>query len=164
MSEAYLEMDSPLGPLTLRASAEALHEIQFRSAESFPPQGDDPRALELVERARGQLQEYFAGERKEFSIPLRPRGTEFQQRVWSFLGRIPYGKTCSYSDLARQLGQPTASRAVGAANGKNPVPIMVPCHRVIGQSGRLTGYAGGLTRKEQLLRLEGVQVQGPTLW
>jgi methylated-DNA-[protein]-cysteine S-methyltransferase len=104
--------------------------------------------------ARRQLTEYFAGSRKVFELPLQPTGTEFQLRVLEELQKIPYGKTCSYSELAERIGRPRAVRAVGAANGRNPIPIIIPCHRVIGASGDLTGFGGGLAAKEALLRLE----------
>ena len=108
--------------------------------------------------ARRQLTEYFAGDRHEFDLELAPGGTPFQQAVWRALRTIPFGATCSYSDIARRIGRPTAVRAVGAANGRNPIAIVVPCHRVIGRSGALTGYAGGLDRKRRLLEHEGVRL------
>jgi methylated-DNA-[protein]-cysteine S-methyltransferase len=112
----------------------------------------------ILEAAATQLTEYFAGNRTSFDLPLAPEGTEFQRRVWSELRTIPFGETVSYLDIARSLGDTNAIRAVGAANGKNPIAIVVPCHRVIGSDGKLTGYAGGLWRKEWLLRYEGVAV------
>jgi methylated-DNA-[protein]-cysteine S-methyltransferase len=105
-------------------------------------------------RARQQLQEYFAGKREEFDLPLHVTGTEFQVQVLDELQRIPYGETTSYGDIAKRIGRPKAVRAVGAANGRNPIPIIIPCHRVIGSSGDLTGFGGGLDTKEALLRLE----------
>jgi methylated-DNA-[protein]-cysteine S-methyltransferase len=107
-----------------------------------------------VAEAVRQLSEYFAGERKEFDFPLAPEGTEFQRAVWKRLQEIPYGQTISYGELARRVGNPKASRAVGAANGKNPIPIVIPCHRVIGADGKLTGFGGGLPIKEALLAIE----------
>lgn len=104
-----------------------------------------------------QLQEYWNGERDRFTLPLDLRGTEFQRQVWQALQQIPYGKTISYTELAARTGRPTAMRAAGAANGSNPVPLIVPCHRVIGKNGKLTGFRGGLPMKERLLKLEGVQ-------
>lgn len=104
--------------------------------------------------AKLQLEEYFAGDRREFDLPLAARGTEFQHRVWAELRRIPFGETISYGELATRIGKPTASRAVGAANGRNPLPVVVPCHRVIGSDGRLTGFGGGLPTKQALLDLE----------
>jgi len=107
-------------------------------------------------RARQQLAEYFAGKRRDFDLTLAPRGTEFQQEVWAALRTIPFGATCCYADIAERIGRPSAMRAVGAANGKNPIAIVVPCHRVIGRDGSLTGYGGGLDRKRWLLEHEGV--------
>ncbi len=112
------------------------------------------RRTPLLARAAAQLTEYFAGTRREFDLPLGPRGTAFQVTVWGALTRIPFGATCSYGDLARSIGRPTASRAVGAANGQNPISIIVPCHRVIGSNGELTGYAGGLATKRWLIEHE----------
>ena len=109
----------------------------------------------MTSQACAQLQEYFAGKRTTFDLPLAASGTTFQQQVWQALLTIPYGKTCSYGDIARAIGNPKGVRAVGLANGKNPLAIVVPCHRVIGADGKLTGYAGGLNRKQQLLALEG---------
>src|SRR5690606_5230010 len=113
----------------------------------------------LVE-ARRQLEEYFAGKRRDFDLPLSPRGTDFQRSVWTTLAAIPYGRTWSYLDLARRIGKPSATRAVGAANGRNPLPIVLPCHRVIGADGSLTGFGGGLPTKAFLLRLEGSLPEG----
>ncbi|MCA8974064.1 MAG: methylated-DNA--[protein]-cysteine S-methyltransferase [Planctomycetes bacterium] len=110
--------------------------------------------------ARRQLAEYFAGRRREFELPLAPRGTPFQLEVWAALRTIPFGSTCSYADIAARIGRPNAVRAVGAANGRNPIAIIVPCHRVIGRDGSLTGYAGGLDRKRRLLQHERT-VPGP---
>jgi methylated-DNA-[protein]-cysteine S-methyltransferase len=112
------------------------------------------RATPVLRAAAAQLAEYFAGKRRTFDLPLAPHGTPFQLAVWSALRAIPYGETRNYAELARAIGRPTASRAVGAANGKNPLGIIVPCHRVIGASGALTGYAGGLSAKRWLLELE----------
>ena len=105
-----------------------------------------------------QLQAYFAGELENFDLPLGPQGTPFQQKVWNELCRIPYGQTISYGELAKRIGNPNASRAVGLANGSNPIPILIPCHRVIGSSGKLVGYGGGLELKRRLLELEGCAV------
>lgn len=114
------------------------------------------RETALLVEARKQLAEYFAGQRSSFSLPLAPEGTVFQKDVWQQLEQIPYGETRTYGQIAAALGKPTASRAVGGANHNNPIAIMIPCHRVIGANGKLTGYAGGLDLKEKLLRLEGV--------
>lgn len=114
-------------------------------------QADTP----LLVQAKAQLSEYFAGTRQEFTLPLSPKGTPFQQKVWAALQTIPYGQTRSYGEIARQIGSPKAARAVGMANHHNPIAILIPCHRVVGQNGALTGYAGGLERKKALLQLEG---------
>ena len=117
------------------------------------PVGDELRDSVLKEACR-QLDEWFAGERKCFDLPLAPDGTDFQKEVWQALQKIPYGTTCSYSDLAKQIGKPQAARAVGAANGQNPIALIIPCHRVIGADGSLTGYAFGVERKKKLLNFE----------
>ena len=115
------------------------------------------KETDLIQRAFLQLREYFSGERCYFDVPLNPKGTEFQNQVWIALNDIPYGKTITYAQLARMMDKPKAIRAAGAANGKNPIYIMIPCHRVIGSNGSLTGYDGGLDMKKKLLRLEGVE-------
>jgi methylated-DNA-[protein]-cysteine S-methyltransferase len=151
--------------LYLASNGEALVRASFAASPQTPPPGwplewmRDPSDPILAEAVK-QLNEYFAREREVFSIPLRPAGTPFQLRVWKALEEIPYGHTRTYLDIARALGQPAAVRAVGAANGRNPLPIFVPCHRVIGSSGSLTGYGGGLEVKLELLRLEGVLLPG----
>ena len=152
MSTTYARtIDSPVGPLLLTSDGESLTRVLFDS----PPQDDwVDEPCEVLDEAERQLGEYFAGERTEFDLPLRPSGAPFQLRVWEALTRIPYGETASYGEIARELGHPTASRAVGAANGRNPIAIVVPCHRVIGANGSLTGYAGGLDQKRALLDLE----------
>lgn len=142
-------VDSPIGPLTLADETDcgALTAIRF---------GDEGGAdgSEVLVRAQRQLEEYFRGERTRFDLPLQPKGTPFQLAVWQALTEIPYGETASYGDVARAVGRPKAFRAVGMANHCNPIPIIVPCHRVIGSDGRLTGYAGGLEIKRALLELE----------
>lgn len=149
------EMDSPIGTLRLVADADGLREIRFEQ-ERHPKQ--DGAGWVQAERplasARRQLQEYFAGRREHFTLPLHPLGTPFQLEVWRELAKIPYGVTISYGELARRIGKPSAMRAVGAANGRNPIPIVVPCHRVIGADGSLTGFGGGLPIKHFLLTLE----------
>jgi methylated-DNA-[protein]-cysteine S-methyltransferase len=149
--------DTPVGPLTLVAEGGALVGLWMVEQRHHPgeaahgaPAPDDP----LLARAAGQLEEYFAGERTGFDLPLAPAGTEFQRRVWGALLDIPYGETTSYGELATELGSPGASRAVGLANGRNPIGIVIPCHRVVGSAGSLTGYGGGLDRKRLLLDLE----------
>jgi len=150
---------SPLGRLELESDGTALLRIRLPGERPRPadgrPRRSDPDAFTAV---IAQLDEYFAGTRRTFDLPLAPAGTPFQQRVWALLREIPWGQTISYAELARRSGNPAASRAVGAANGRNPLPIVVPCHRVIGSNGALTGYAGGLEAKRTLLAVEGIAV------
>lgn len=153
MTREHLVIDSPIGPLMLVAEGTALVAIEF--GETAPPAQDSDGGSALLRAAQEQLQEYFAGRRRHFDLPLALRGTDFQRQVWSALRSIPWGSTRSYGDIARAIGRPRAVRAVGAANGANPLPIVLPCHRVIGAGGALTGYAGGLARKRRLLALEG---------
>jgi methylated-DNA-[protein]-cysteine S-methyltransferase len=144
--------ESPLGPITLTASPRGLTGLFFdNEAPRLDDGARDPGALA---EARRELDEYFAGARRVFELPLDPSGTAFQRRVWDELLRVEYGTTTTYGALARRIGRPSAIRAVGAANGRNPISIVVPCHRVIGASGDLTGYGGGLDRKRALLELE----------
>ncbi|MCW3098523.1 MAG: methylated-DNA/protein-cysteine methyltransferase [Chthonomonadaceae bacterium] len=154
----YTYYDSPVQPLLLTSDGAALTGLYMVEHRHGPEVGADwieqPDALPFAETKR-QLAAYFAGQLTEFDLPLAPGGTEFQQKVWQELRRIPYGTTLSYGELARRIGNPNASRAVGLANGRNPISIIVPCHRVIGASGKLVGYGGGLSRKETLLTLEG---------
>jgi methylated-DNA-[protein]-cysteine S-methyltransferase len=152
-----LPIDSPLGPLRLLAdpAGEALIGLYLpRQAAPEAIAAPAAAAPPVLARAAAQLAEYFAGARRDFDVPLAPRGTEFQRRVWRELEAIPFGQTRTYGELARAVGHPTASRAVGAANGRNPLSIFVPCHRVIAGSGALTGYAGGLDAKRWLLAHE----------
>lgn len=142
-----------LGWIRIRADGEGLTEVEFVAAED-----DAPRPSALTARARAQLDEYFAGTRRAFDLPLAPRGTDFQRRVWAALATIPYGETRSYAEIAEQLRCKGGQRAVGAANGRNPIAIVVPCHRVFGSDGRLTGYAGGIGRKQWLLAHEAGEV------
>ena len=159
-------IDSPVGPLMLAADDNALRHIEFRDnchpADRRDWHGGDN---EVLQAAQQQLGEYFAGKRETFDLPLAPRGTPFQREVWFALASIPYGQTASYAQLALRVDRPAATRAVGAANGRNPLPIVLPCHRVIGADGSLTGFGGGLPTKRVLLRLEGALPQGdlPTL-
>jgi methylated-DNA-[protein]-cysteine S-methyltransferase len=141
-------VDTPIGTLWLGRDERGLSSVAFDG-----PAGADP-GDPLLADAAAQLDAYFAGELEGFDLPLSPGGTEFQRRVWSAVAAIPYGTTTTYSALAASLGQPSACRAVGAANGRNPLPIVVPCHRVVGSAGALTGYGGGLDRKRALLDLE----------
>ena len=147
-------MDTPIGALRLFADREALVGIRFPDHAGAEPPGARAMDHPVLARARRQLAEYFAGERTRFDLPLRAEGTEFQRRVWAALSGIPYGETRSYAEMAAELGRPRAVRAVGAANGRNPLPIVVPCHRVIGSDGSLTGFGGGLPTKAWLLRHE----------
>ena len=157
----YDDMLSPIGTLRLVADAQGLREVWFETGRHqkapAPAWVHSSRALAF---ARVQLEEYFAGERQIFELPLHPLGTPFQLAVWKELERIPYGVTISYGEVARRIEQPAAVRAVGAANGRNPLPIIVPCHRVIGSNGSLTGFGGGLPTKRFLLALEGRVARG----
>ena len=143
---------SPIGDLQLYSDGRHLVKIGLPEKEDEPARaGNDP----VLEACAEQLAEYFRGTRRRFELPLAPRGTDFQRRVWQALAEIPYGETRSYGEIARVIGRPRAVRAVGAANGRNPLPIVVPCHRVIGSDGSLTGFAWGLAAKICLLELEG---------
>jgi methylated-DNA-[protein]-cysteine S-methyltransferase len=160
MNNAYKVISSPVGELKLVASDKGLVAILWENGSpkrmklgALVENSDHPVLLE-TER---QLQEYFQGKRKLFSLKLHFTGTKFQNDVWEALRAIPFGETRTYGELARQLGNPRATRAVGAANGRNPIPIVVPCHRVIGASGKLTGFGGGLKNKAHLLELESNQ-------
>lgn len=160
----YVEHDSPIGPLRIAASESGVCAVYMREqrhvsdvpeAGWLPLSADDVMQSRLIEQAKVQLDEYFAGRRNAFDLPLDLRGTTFQQSVWKSLCSIGFGETVSYGELARRIGNPKAVRAVGLANGRNPVSIVVPCHRVIGADGSLTGYGGGIDRKRFLLELEG---------
>ncbi len=144
-------IETPIGPLTLQADESAVSAMRFGA-------GGAQDASPLLDAAEAQLREYFAGARRTFDLPLAPHGTAFQQRVWTALRAIPYGETRTYGELAAAIGSPNASRAVGMANHRNPIPIIIPCHRVIGANGTLTGYAGGLEIKRKLLALEGINI------
>jgi len=151
----YCHFDTPIGELLLAGDADALSMIGFpKGSMRRDPESDWIYNEEPFKNARVQLSEYFAGERKEFNLPLLLSGTEFQVSVLQALQGIPYGETISYGAIAKQIGRPKAVRAVGAANGRNPIPIIVPCHRVVGSNGDLTGFGGGLDTKAELLRLE----------
>lgn len=141
-------IDSPLGPVSITASASGVRSLYFMPATA----PDQPNAL--TRQCAEELKGYFSGTLQRFTTPLDQQGTDFQCKVWQALLEIPYGQVASYRDIANSIGQPKAVRAVGAANGRNPISIIVPCHRVIGANGSLTGYAGGLERKQYLLQLE----------
>jgi methylated-DNA-[protein]-cysteine S-methyltransferase len=150
----YQYLDTPIGTLRLVSDGRYLVRVEFQDrhrVQTGDVHGEDP----VLQSCAMQLREYFAGERSRFDLPLNGAGTDFQQSVWSALSRIPFGEVRSYGDIAREIGRPRAVRAVGAANGSNPLPIIVPCHRVIGSNGSLTGFAGGLDIKKKLLALEG---------
>jgi methylated-DNA-[protein]-cysteine S-methyltransferase len=174
MAEAHRTIGSPLGDLVLTATETGLTGVYFPTSRHHlavgSPSPEEPAPREaregvrsnlagetrgLLDRVEAQLNEYFAGKRTAFDLPLEPSGTDFQLGVWELLRRIPYGVTTSYGELARRLGDPKATRAVGAANGANPIPIIVPCHRVVGSKGELTGFGGGIERKRWLLEHEG---------
>jgi len=158
-------MQSPLGALLLAATGTGLRAIHFHGRKPAPDKDQVwIESEDALRPYRNQLDEYFLGNRREFTCPLDLSGTEFQKRCWDALRKIPYGKTCSYADLAKDVGSPRAFRAVGQANHNNPVPIIVPCHRVIGSNGALTGYGGGLSIKEKLLELEGISTHKPLLF
>ncbi len=162
------EMESPVGPLLLAGDGKRLALVYFQAGpHARRPQAEWVADAKPFRAVMGQLGEYFAGRRREFDLALAPRGTAFQRSVWQALTRIPYGETVSYGELARRIGSPQASRAVGLANGANPLPIIVPCHRVIGADGSLTGFGGGLEIKRKLLALErtngGTRTDGPQM-
>ncbi|MET0182065.1 MAG: methylated-DNA--[protein]-cysteine S-methyltransferase [Caulobacterales bacterium] len=146
---------SPIGALTLVSDGAGLCGLYFEQHKpGGPPAGAAEQTDRVIDTARRQLDDYFAGKRRDFDIALRAEGTPFQKRVWALLAAIPFGALRSYGDLARDLGAPSASRAVGAAVGRNPISILLPCHRIVGASGAITGYAGGVERKRFLLALE----------
>ena len=151
----YATFDSPIGELLAVGDGEALTGLHMQDGRlPLTPQASWEYDEAAFGELRAQLREYFTGARREFELPLAPRGSEFQLRVWAALREIPYGETVSYGELAERIGCPASARAVGAANGRNPIAVVIPCHRVIGASGRLTGFAGGLERKRLLLDLE----------
>ncbi len=150
MIKGYI-YQTKLGPMTILEKDGFLVGIELgeQKEQKYPIE-----ETEVIKRAYGQIEEYLTGKRRRFDLPLRPEGSEFQQQVWKALLEIPHGKTCSYKDLAVKIQRPKACRAVGGANNKNPLPILIPCHRVIGNNGKLVGYRGGLEMKEKLLRIE----------
>ena len=165
----HIVLDSMLGPLTIVAEDGRIRCLYMDLQRHRPADGElgepEPRGrdVEPFKAAAEQLDSYFTGERTTFDLPLAPVGSEFQQRVWAALRQIPYGQTQSYAEVAERIGSPGGARAVGLANGKNPIGIIIPCHRVVGSNGSLTGYGGGLDRKRQLLDLE-LAVSGAALF
>jgi methylated-DNA-[protein]-cysteine S-methyltransferase len=159
----YCRVDSPIGCLLLTSDGEFLTGLYMGAPSKSPELGGDwlekPNGGPLPNAAR-QLEEYFAGKRKVFDLPLKMQGTEFQKRVWRQLTKIPFGETWSYGQLAKRLDNPNGSRAVGLANGRNPIAVIVPCHRVIGADGSMTGFGGGIPRKQWLLAHEGLPANG----
>ena len=151
----FQNSQSPLGQLRLISNGNAITRIEFEGQHGHE---GVQQADAILDRCQQQLQEYFDGQRRAFDLPLAAEGTDFQHQIWAMLCRIPYGELRSYRDIAIACNKPKAMRAVGAANGRNPIPIIVPCHRVIGSNGTLTGYAGGLPAKQLLLKLEGVSL------
>jgi methylated-DNA-[protein]-cysteine S-methyltransferase len=154
MQKAVIYLESPIGLLEIRGEDEWITAIYFVESAR-----EEVLTSPAVEKCAMQMEEYFAGKRMEFDLPLKPEGTEFRQKVWSHLQQIPFGETISYHILAKRLGDPKCIRAAGSANGKNPVSIIIPCHRVIGSDGKLIGYAGGLWRKKWLLNHENSLVE-----
>jgi methylated-DNA-[protein]-cysteine S-methyltransferase len=150
----YCYHDSPLGPLLIAGEDGALRLLHMDAAQPLALGESWIAASQQLDEVRRQLDQYFAGRRQRFELAVAPQGTLFQRQVWQALQQIPFGATCSYSELALRIGREKAVRAVGAANGANPIAVIIPCHRVIGRSGSLTGFAGGLPRKALLLRLE----------
>ena len=165
MTHARTTIDSPVGELTLIASDAGLRAVLWQDDRvtrvPLPADIVDDPGHPVLRAAVAQLGEYFAGTREDFDLPLAPEGTPFQQKTWEALRAIPYGETISYGEQARRLGSPSAVRAVGAANGRNPISIIVPCHRVIGSNGSLTGFAAGLEAKAWLLRHESSEAALP---
>ena len=159
-SAAYLIAKSPIDDLMLVADDSALIGVHFAG---FEPRENWKRtpAHPILKEAAQQLQDYFAGKRNKFSIPLRLEGTEFQKKIWKQIARIPYGQTISYSDLAKNAGNPEAIRAAGTSTGRNPIAIIIPCHRVVGKNGAMCGFGGGLPRKKFLLNLENPEITLP---
>lgn len=155
MTTYFTHYSSPIGRIRLRANSHGLLALDHVNQQATSETSSlEDRQHPVLASAISELDEYFLGTRKVFQTPLQPVGTEFQQKVWSALSDIPYGQLCTYSDIAKHIGNPKSVRAVGLANSKNPLSIFIPCHRVIGKSGKLTGYAGGLEVKQILLELE----------
>ncbi|MCP9237351.1 methylated-DNA--[protein]-cysteine S-methyltransferase [Lewinella sp. JB7] len=159
---ARRRVDSPLGPVEIAATESGLSRLRFLDAATdeapiaSPPLDDEPsvKLVEHLDRTERELDAYFAGTLRSFTVPLAPEGTPFQSAVWRALGAVPFGGVTVYGEIARTIGKPRGSQAVGLANGRNPIAIIIPCHRVVGKNGKLTGYAGGIERKKWLLRHE----------
>ena len=157
MANRFTYYDSPLGTVTLQANEQGLLGVWFETHTTKPEDlGIQEDSFPIFQSVKEQLERYFAGDAVQFDVPIAAKGTPFQQSVWHALTTIPYGETWSYAQLADAIGNPKAVRAVGLANGKNPVSVIIPCHRVIGKNGKLTGYAGGVERKQRLLAIEGI--------
>lgn len=157
MANRFTYYASPLGTVTLQANEQGLLGVWFETHTTKPEDlGIQEDSFPIFQSVKEQLERYFAGDAVQFDVPIAAKGTPFQQSVWHALTTIPYGETWSYAQLADAIGNPKAVRAVGLANGKNPVSVIVPCHRVIGKNGKLTGYAGGIERKQRLLTIEGI--------
>jgi methylated-DNA-[protein]-cysteine S-methyltransferase len=156
---SYDELESPQGTMILTATQKGLAGVYFKGQKHFPRRRDWKRDTQnaVLRQAKRQLAEYFAGKRTHFSVALDPQGTPFQRSVWRQIAKVGFGRTLTYGELATRAGHPGSARAAGAATGRNPIGIIVPCHRIMGANGRLTGYAGGLRRKRALLALEGVR-------
>jgi methylated-DNA-[protein]-cysteine S-methyltransferase len=157
MEKYWMEFAAPVGRIIVMADDEAVTRIELTAKHR--PAGK-PKLNAILTRAQKQLVEYFTGKRENFDLPLKPEGTAFQRKVWNALAKIPFGQTRTYGQIAKTVKSPAASRAVGAACGRNPLPIVVPCHRVVGSSGNLTGFGGGLAMKEWLLKHEGATLKG----
>jgi methylated-DNA-[protein]-cysteine S-methyltransferase len=154
VQESFRVIESPIGFLTIGVTGSNLTSLSFDAIKDLNENSATITECNLLDACEKQLAEYFAGERKRFELPIKQNGTEFQHSVWTALLSIPYGGTMSYGEQARRIGRPKASRAVGAANGRNSIAIIVPCHRVVGASGGLTGFAGGIDKKQALINLE----------
>jgi len=155
---SFVHLKTPVGKLLIAGDKESVRHIRFER-DNAPEPGWEKGTTPPIRDALSQLNGYFERRRRSFDLPLAPEGTPFQRRVWAELQQIPFGATVSYGELARRVGEPTASRAVGAANGANPIPIVIPCHRVVGADGKLTGFGGGIEVKARLLELEAGQVK-----
>ncbi len=153
----YARVESPVGVVVVTGNRESVQGVWFEGPPALGPMPAGVAGTGPVAEAVRQLSEYFARKRAAFDLPIAPAGTPFQRRVWDELQKVPYGDTVSYGEIARRIGHPTASRAVGAANGANPIPIIIPCHRAVGSDGSMTGYGGGVERKRTLLAIESGQ-------